>query len=478
MLKGTGKYDALLECDTNLKGTIMSLSYSGLNTKARGYPVTIFIEQDHPLVELAQVIPWQEFADLIIPDLQKSTKKGMINLGRTLRLRSHLGAFLLKIIFDLTDRDLEYAIKDNAAYQIFCGSGVVKDWETIDHTSIEKFRNRIGPETQRQLSNRIGPIAVRLGFADPAQTEIDSTVQEANASYPADANLMTKLSKKAHKVLEWLKETGNAAASHMQIELKQVMSAAKEYFFCSKNTLVEKKREIFAKLHREVKNQIHPFLELVDSIDPKEISSMPWNIKKIFDQIAPNGKKYLRDVAHFIRTHTIKKGKLLAWHVKEFSCIKKGKVGKDKEFGRVFQIGRIIGNFLFVGKSTSIRMEDAASLLPMVEEHGRLFGAGKIQSLSTDKKYFSQENIDALEEIKDLSLGYRLEDMSEETFNALMDHRAGSEALIGQTKHGGQLAKSRMKSDKTTLAAGYTAVGGFNLRQIIRHQKGKMKKVS
>ena len=93
MLKGTGKYDALLECDIKLKGTIMSLCYSGLNTKARGYPVTIFIEQDHPLVELAQVIPWQEFADLIIPDLKKSTKKGFINLGRTLRLRSHLGAY-------------------------------------------------------------------------------------------------------------------------------------------------------------------------------------------------------------------------------------------------------------------------------------------------------------------------------------------------------------------------------------------------
>lgn len=456
----------------------MSLCYSGLTTKVKAFPVVIIIEGQHPLVELAQIIPWQAIAEMIIPDLQKTTKKGFLHLGRPLVLRSHLGALLLQMLYDLTDRGTEYGIKDNAAYQIFCGSGVVKKWRPPDHTKIEEFRNRIDPETKRQIANLFGPLAVNLGFADPGQTDIDSTVQEANASYPADATLMTKLTKKAHKVLEWLKVKGNATANHIQIELKQVMSAAKEYFFCSKNTLVEKKREIFAQLHKEVKNQIYPFLELIDSIDPKEISSMPWNIKKLFDQIAPNGKRYLLDVAHFIRTHTIKKGKLLAWHLKEFACIKKGKVGKDKEFGRVFQLGRITGNFLFVGKSTSIRMEDAASLLPMVEEHARLFGAGKLKSLSTDKKYFSQENIDALEEIEDLSLGYRLEDMSEETFNDLMDHRAGLEALIGQTKHGGQLAKSRMKSDRTTLAAGYTAVGGFNLRQIIRHQKGKMKKVS
>ena len=103
MMKLAENHDALLECNLNLKGTIMSLCYSGLNTKVRGHPVAIFVEQDHPLVELAQVIPWQELADLILPDLQKSTKKGFIHLGRPLRLRSHLGAFLLKIIFDLTD---------------------------------------------------------------------------------------------------------------------------------------------------------------------------------------------------------------------------------------------------------------------------------------------------------------------------------------------------------------------------------------
>jgi hypothetical protein len=30
-----------------------------------------------------------------------------------------------------------------------------------------------------------------------------------------------------------------------------------------------------------------------------------------------------------------------------------------------------------------------------------------------------------------------------------------------------------MKTDDTTLAAGYSAVGGFSLRQLIRHLLGK-----
>jgi IS5 family transposase len=54
-----------------------------------------------------------------------------------------------------------------------------------------------------------------------------------------------------------------------------------------------------------------------------------------------------------------------------------------------------------------------------------------------------------------------------------MDRRACIEPLIGHAKQDGQLGQSRMKTDEATLAAGYGAIGGFNLRQLIRHLLGK-----
>ena len=65
--------------------------------------------------------------------------------------------------------------------------------------------------------------------------------------------------------------------------------------------------------------------------------------------------------------------------------------------------------------------------------------------------------------------------MNEAKKEQLRDRRAGIEPLIGHTKHGGQLGRSRMKSDQATLAAGYGSVLGMNLRQLIRHQQGKIK---
>ena len=85
----------------------------------------------------------------------------------------------------------------------------------------------------------------------------------------------------------------------------------------------------------------------------------------------------------------MKTGKILSFHSKAIACVIKGKVGKEKEFGRVFQLGRVKGNFLFVLKSKSVRMHDKNSLIPMLEEHTQLFGDSILELMAMDKGYWS-----------------------------------------------------------------------------------------
>ncbi len=58
-----------------------------------------------------------------------------------LRLRIHLGSYFLQQLFNLTDRQIEYAIKDNAAYQLFCGKCIVKKWHYL--LAYSKFQELI-----------------------------------------------------------------------------------------------------------------------------------------------------------------------------------------------------------------------------------------------------------------------------------------------------------------------------------------------
>lgn len=461
----------------------MSICSSGLDAPCAGQPVTIDVSPTHPLIQLAQVIPWAALAELVLPDLKQSTAKGQWWLGRKLKLRIHLGAFLLQWLYNLTDRPLEWELRDNAAYQLFCGKGSVEPWHVPDHTKLEEFRSRLSPETQRRLANEVAVWATELGFADPTKMDLDSTVQEANISYPADAQLLRKLAQKCAQVVAFVKHAKKRyVPPDLQIDLAAINRKAKEYFFLAKNTAIEKRREVFRAYHHLVKQQVKPVLAFCTGLSPQAYAALPWQIRGALDHITAHGWRFLLDVAHFIRTHTIKPGKILAFHCAAVACIRKGKVGKENEFGRVFQVGRLGGNFLLVGACTSLRMDDKAALCPMISEHQRLFGEGTLRSCGTDKGYYSAANrqyLQALEGLEEFCLqqpGFdpaTLPVSEGATFTRLADRRAGIEPLIGQAKHGGQLGQSRMKQDETTLAAGYAAVGGLNLRQLSRHLLSK-----
>ena len=56
-----------------------------------------------------------------------------------------------------------------------------------------------------------------------------------------------------------------------------------------------------------------------------------------------------------------------------------------------------------------------------------------------------------------------------------MNRRAGIEPIIGHLKQNWQMGRSRMKSDRTTEAAGFCALLGFNLRQMMRYLAGEVK---
>lgn len=462
----------------------MTIDVTGQGDLLEGDTISIRVEANHPLMLLGNALPWKKLMDLVVSDLKNTTPNGFWFLGRKIKVRMHLGAYFLQRIYNLTDRKLEYQIKDNAPFQIFCGLKIVDGWHAPDHTKIETFRNRLSPETHRALANSIAQVSVGLGFGDPREVDFDSTVQEANMAYPSDASIMCKLAGLGRKLTDYLCSK-YPKLQDVQVDLKEVKEKARAYFFLAKNKAIEIRRDIFKKLHMTVKQQMRPVVNLCDQLSNRQIADLPWNIRQAFDQITGDGWRYLLDVGYFTRTNMIKAGKILSLHAKEVACIKKGKVGKEFEFGRVFQLGRIKGNFLFVLESTSLQMNDKHSFIPFLEQHVALFGQGNLETVAVDKGYWSAKNQKALKErglvIEGLQKPSNLkviQDVDTELQEDLLNRRAGIEPLIGHAKQGGQLGKSRMKSDTATLAAGYGSVLGLNMRQLIRCQQKKSRVVA
>ena len=464
----------------------MSLCFSGLHTPCRAAPVVIEVTSHHPLIQLALVIPWHVLAERVLPDLKGTMSKGKWWLGRKLKLRIYLGALLLQWLYDLTDRQVEWAIKDNAAYQLFCGCGIVENWHVPDHTKIEEFRSRLSPETQRQIANQVAVWATQLGFADPSKMDIDATIQEANIAYPSDAHLMVKMTLLVNKVWVYMKKNVSFFADFIAtVDVKAVKAKARAYWFDNRKD-AEKKKAAFAELWHESFTQICHVKKYFEVLLDYDIERMPWNIRRALDQVNEYCSTYFLHVASFMCRGVMVPEKALSFHAKAISCFNKGKLGKGLQFGRAFQLGRLGGNFLLAGSCTSLRMEDTDSVRPMIEWHQSLFGQEMLKSCGTDRGYYSSANrqyLESLESLDEFCLqqpGFDIKSVSENDtviHARLVNRRSGIEPLIGHAKHGGQLGRSRMKQDETTMAAGYSAVGGFNLRQLVRHLLGKDIKV-
>jgi hypothetical protein len=209
---------------------------------------------------------------------------------------------------------------------------------------METFRNRLRPATQKQLGDYVWQVAQARGFADPTWMDLDSTVQEANMAYPSDAHLLRKLAQKGAKVLAFLKKgKKRSVPPELPIDLAAINRQAQAYFFLAKHTALEQRRAVFRAYHTLVQHQLKPLLAFLLTLGPQAYGAYPWHVQQAMNTLTSHSWRYLLDVAHFIRTHTIKPDKLLSFHCFEVACIRKGKVGKENEFGRVFQLGRIGG---------------------------------------------------------------------------------------------------------------------------------------
>ncbi len=133
-------------------------------------------------------------------------------------------------MFNLTDRTAEHQDRDNAAFRLFCGYGQIKKWHAPDHTKIETFRSRLSAEIQRKLANLTSQQAVRLGYANPAELDIDSTVQEANIAYPAMANLLIRVAVIAATVGKALNQFCQQGVEHYKVQLTHLKQIALYYF--------------------------------------------------------------------------------------------------------------------------------------------------------------------------------------------------------------------------------------------------------
>lgn len=171
------------------------------------------IDLSHPLVVLAQRMPWAQIEAALAPHFARSSRAGKAIEGFDLfgpslqlagsgisaaglpRLPIRLMAALLylKHAFNLSDEELVERWSENVVWQYFSGQDYYCPRLPCDATQIGRFRTAIGDAGVEELLKASIDAAVQMKAVKPEGFKcviVDTTVQEKAIAHPVDSRLL------------------------------------------------------------------------------------------------------------------------------------------------------------------------------------------------------------------------------------------------------------------------------------------------
>ena len=424
----------------------------------------VSLEPNHRLVVLCKAIPWDELIEQCIPILYQ--EQGiLVDVGRRLNLRAHLGIYILQSVHGWTDRWSEEMLRFYVPARLFCG--LLDSTASLDRTSIEDFRNRFAEKGAQLITQKMLDIAKEFGFTEPDDVDMDTTVQEAGITHPTEMKLLSRLMRKASTVHKKLRKLGKKGLKAMKAMTKQFSRLETDYRFFAKtkenkDKLIRKAVVLSGKVLSELSSLV-PGKNGFDSLRHQQ----QLDILKLLDL----GPRLLEQILYWLNTGKVAKDKIISlWKVMP-AAIKKGKIGKPVEFGRKWIINAYRGGYVLLTAPNNPKISDQNCVWHSLQLHHKTFDQVPT-SYAADRGMWGAPNLELCMNAGIKNIGIQPKGkaealVSQRELHRLSNRRAGIEARIAHLKTRG-LGRSRMKSDAGDLISGYRSAIYYNCTHLMR----------
>jgi len=125
------------------------------------------VRKDHPYRKILELV---DFAELLKPFHKLYSTKGAAGIA----VEAGFKCLLVQFFDDLSDRQMENALKDNFPVKWFCGFELTA--QTPDHSYFGKLRSRIGTENLAGLFNQITEQLKAKNLVGNVFTFVDATM--------------------------------------------------------------------------------------------------------------------------------------------------------------------------------------------------------------------------------------------------------------------------------------------------------------
>lgn len=398
------------------------------------------LDQRHELYRLAEAIDWQE----IVQEFEGFYS----DIGRPgLPIRRMAGLLILKQVQNLSDERVCDYWRESPYAQYFCGEVYFQWGMPCEPSELVHFRKRIGERGIKKLFTA----SLKL-HKDKTEKEnelvVDTTVQEANVTYPTETKLR-------EQVIKRLWRMGKKESIHWERSYRFTLSGLSKRARSRSNRCAKDRRKAIQKLRTVGRDLLRQYRSEASIEALRE----NWKVLETMERILTQS---FSEPANE-RVHSL--------HDPEVRCIAKGKAHKPYEWGRKAGFAMLAKSTLVVGvASFHDNLYDGDTLAKTLASAHT--SAGKLfRSCLVDRGYQGQTRVGPTEVIQPYRIGLSNRNAYQKRkHRKRMNRRGAIEPIIGHLKNDHRMARCYLKGYLGSVSNAYLAAMAWNFKMWMRER--------
>jgi IS5 family transposase len=348
--------------------------------------------------------PWMRVVDELLEDDDLLEAVYEAQGKRHLHSRTHgrgqtpaevaLRMLILKHVRNWSYEVLEREVRANVVYRTFCRIGTEK---VPDEKTLVRLGQAIGPDTIRELHDRIVGLAQQRGVIRGRKMRVDTTVVESNIHYPTDSGLLNDgarvLTRTMQRIEGKLGRLKKKVRNRMRTVSKRVIAIAHAVRYKGPEGELKRTKE-YRQLLRVTRQILHDSRRVLREVEalPARRRSQVGHLRERLETMAERVRRVVRQTqARIFEGVTQFPGKLVSVFEPQTEIIRKGKAGKPNEFGKLVQLQEAENQIITHYEVYEERPSDKHLLLPAVEVQQRKLGRTP-RWVAADAGYYSRAN--------------------------------------------------------------------------------------
>lgn len=357
------------------------------------------LDSENRWVKLAQLVPWKLAEQIYVTDLCE-------DFGQPgLSARTALGALLIKERLGLTDRETVEAIRENPYLQFFIGLEEFTHEKPFDASLMVDFRKRFGEEAMQQIAEAIALASLPPKVdqdrdsgndapgedANPPATNrgqliADATCAPADIRYPTDTSLLNEAREKTDELIDTLHQPLKGQEPRprtYRVKARRQFVAFVKQKKPRKNKIRKANRQQLGCLQRNLK-AIDRLLENPNALPLTELSR-----RQNKDLLVCRELYRQQQQMYDTKTQRVD-DRIVSIHQPHVRPIKRGKAGRDTEFGAKLSVS-VVDGFSFLDRLSWDNFNESTDLIGQIEAYQRRHGCYP-KSVHVDQIYRTREN--------------------------------------------------------------------------------------